>query len=319
MTIDTTGGAPRVRLGRTELRVSPICFGTWQLSPKFWGDQDADELINAMRHAFEIGVNFYDTADAYGEGYSEEIVGKALKILPRDQIVVATKVFHHFFPDGHRFGDLSYDYIIEECDASLKRMQMDYIDLYQCHSFDPLTHPEDVARAMETLKKQGKIRAYGGSNWNVNQINMYNTFGNFGSMQPYYSLFNPSAEADVLPHCLATDMGTLVYSPLHKGLLSGKYKGNETFDDLRKNAPEFAGQRFKTMCDNLQKVGEIGKKYDLSIVQTIFTVTLMNPSITCAIAGIKKTSHIVEAAGAMGKEISREDWWAVRNLVADKG
>src|SRR5579862_5291732 len=205
----------RVRLGRTELSVSPVCYGSWQLSPKFWGPVPESDAIAAMRGAFDAGVNFYDTADAYGDGFAEEVVGKALATLPRDKVVLATKVFHHFFPDGHRFPDLSHDYILQACDASLKRLKMDYIDLYQCHSWDPLADPAGIAEAMEKLKRQGKIRHYGTSNWNAEQLRLGAKHGNYGSAQPMYSLLKRNIESDVLPYCQANDVGTLVYSPLH--------------------------------------------------------------------------------------------------------
>src|SRR5688500_17147020 len=106
----------RVTLGRTGLRVSPICYGSWQLSPRFWGEQPKDVVMRAMTRAFEVGVNFYDNADAYGDGYSETVMGEALKELPREQIVLATKVYHHFYPDGRRYGDLSREYILQACE-----------------------------------------------------------------------------------------------------------------------------------------------------------------------------------------------------------
>src|SRR5690606_8036845 len=108
--------------------------GSWQLSPRFWGEQPAEVMIRAMRRAPEVGVNFYDTADAYGDGLAETVMGEALAVLPRDQIVVATKVYWHFHDDARRYPDLSRDYILRACEASLKRLRMDYVDLYQCHS-----------------------------------------------------------------------------------------------------------------------------------------------------------------------------------------
>jgi aryl-alcohol dehydrogenase-like predicted oxidoreductase len=313
MTQQTT--ATRVTLGRSGLEVSPICFGTWQLSPKFWGDVPADDCIAAMRRAFELGVNFYDTADAYGEGYSEEIVGKALKDLPRDEIVVATKVFHHWYDDGHRHGDLSKDYIIEECEASLKRLGMDTIDLYQCHSWDPLTHPAETAEALEQLKQQGKIRAYGHSNWNAHQIDLGDRVGDFATNQPYYSLIRRDIEDDVLPACMARDIGVLVFSPLHRGLLAGKYTGSETFDDLRANDSLFKGEKFKSICAKVKIVGEIGAGYGLTTVQTVLAATIMHPGIHCAITGIKRSEQIEEAAGAMGKTMSRDDYYKIRSAL----
>jgi aryl-alcohol dehydrogenase-like predicted oxidoreductase len=305
----------RVRLGRSELQVSPICYGSWQLSPNFWGDQPEDVMIRAMQRAFEVGVNFYDTADAYGDGLSERIMGKALADLPRDQIVIATKVFHHFYEDGRRHPDLSHDYILAECDASLKRLNMDYIDLYQCHSYDHLSDPQEIAEAMEKLLKAGKIRAYGTSNWNPEQMRCGRTFGNFSTCQPPYSLINRKIETDLLPYCRANDIGVLVYSPLHKGLLSGKYTGVEKFEDHRARGADFTGERFKMLAGRVAEVTKIAQKYSLTTVQLVLAATLMHPAITCAIAGIKSPDQIEDAAGAMGKTISREDYHTVRTLL----
>jgi len=304
-----------VRLGSSELKVTPICYGSWQLSPRFWGEQPEDTLIAAMRRAFEVGVNFYDTADAYGDGHSEEVMGKALKELPRDEIVVATKVYHHFYEDGHRHGDLSHDYILEECDASLRRLQMDYIDLYQCHSFDHSTPMEETAEAMEKLLKAGKIRAYGMSNFTVEQMRLAGKCGNFSTLQPLYNLFERDSEKDVLPYCAAEDIGTLVYSPLCKGLLTGKYKGDEKFDDFRGRIDMFQGEKFKELAGRVRDLKPVADKYGLTITQLVLVTTFQHPLIDVAIVGIKNPAQIEEAAGALGKKISREDYYKVRNTL----
>ena len=315
MTQGKQGSACRVRLGRSGLEISPICYGSWQLSPRFWGDQPRDTMIAAMRAAFEVGVNFYDTADAYGDGYAEEVMGEALKPLPRDQIVVATKVYWHFYPDGHRHPDLSGKYVEQECEASLKRLQMDYVDLYQCHAFDPLTDLAETTEALERLKKAGKIRAYGASNFTVEQLRAARRHGDYATLQPRYSLLAASPEQDLLPYCHSENIGVLVYSPLHWGLLTGKYDGTETFTDLRQNSPDFQGERFKELAARVRSLEPIATKNMISIVQLVLATTLMNPAIHCAIVGIKNAKQIIEAAGAMGATISREDYFAVRRTL----
>ena len=262
-------------------------------------------------------MNFYDTAGAYGDGHAETVLGKAIQPLPRAKIVIATKVYHHIKPDRSRFGDLSRAFILQECEDCLGRMKTDYIDLFQCHSFDPLTHPAEIVDGFETLVRQGKIRAYGTSSWSPEQIRLGQAFGgNFASEQPMYSLIKRDIERDLLPFCLANDIGTLVFSSLHNGLLSGKYKGDETFEDLRAKRPEFQGQRFKDLCGKVAGLNDIARKYSLSIVQLVLAVTLMHPAITCAIVGIKNPAQIEEAAGAMGKTVSRNDWHQVRSRLA---
>ena len=305
----------RIKLGRTQLHVSRVCYGSWQLSPRFWGKQPEDQSIAAMRKAFEIGVNFYDTADAYGDGYAEEVMGKAIAPLPRAELVIATKVFWHFYPDGRRYPDLSREYILEACENSLRRLKLNYIDVYQCHSWDPLADMAETAEALQILQRQGKIRYYGVSNWSAEQMRLGAKFGDFTTQQPPYSLMRRDIERELLPHCQATNTGVLVYSPLQNGLLSGKYLGDETFDDFRKDSNDFKGERFKMICKRVAEVGEIARGYKLSTVQLVLAVTLMHPAIHCAIAGIKSPDQIEDAAGAMGKTVSREDANKVRTLL----
>ncbi|NPV52734.1 MAG: aldo/keto reductase [Firmicutes bacterium] len=303
-------------LGSSGLSVSPICFGTWQLSPRFWGAQSEGEIISAIHRAFEVGVNFYDTADAYGDGLAETVLGKAVKALPRDQVIVATKVYHHFYPDGHRHPDLSRDYILKECEASLRRLQMDYIDLYQCHAFDLITPLEETTDALEKLKKQGKIRAYGVSNFTVEQLRLARKYGDYVTIQPDYDLLNTHIEKDLLPYCQSESIGVLTYSSLHRGLLTGKYKGTETFTDLRAKDPDFQGERFRELASRVASLAPIAEKYSMTITQLVLTATLMHPGIHVAIVGIKNSNQIEEAAGAMGKTLDREDYWQIRNILS---
>jgi aryl-alcohol dehydrogenase-like predicted oxidoreductase len=307
----------RIRLGRSGLEVSPICYGSWQLSPRFWGEIPASQVIEAMRRAFEAGVNFYDNADAYGDGLAEQVMGEALAPLPRDQIVVTSKVYHHFYPDGHRHPDLSGKYIIEACENSLRRLKMDYIDLYQLHAFDPLTPMDETTESLEKLRESGKIRCYGVSNFTVEQMRLARRSGDYVTAQPLYSLLDLDIEDDLLPYCAAEDIGVLVFSPLARGLLTGKYDGSETFDDFRAGKARFGGQKFKDIAAAVRSLQPIAEKYGMSIVQLVLAATLAHPYIDCAIVGIKTAAHIEEAAGAMEKTIDREDYFAIRNAIKE--
>lgn len=306
----------RIELGRTGLSVSPVSFGTWQLSPRFWGEQSKEDAIAAMKVAYERGINFYDTADAYGDGYAETVLGEALKDLPRDELVITTKFFNHFNPDGSRYPDLSPEYLTERCEASLKRMEIETVDVCLLHLFDQLTPFADIAETLEKLRNQGKIRVIGVSNHNVEQFRAQRCFGPYDVIQPPYSLVDPSIEDDLLPYCQSENIGVMVYSPMHKGLLTGKYTGTETFDDFRRNHPDFQGDRFKALCDAVASLRLMAEGYGLTVYQLILAATLMHPAVHVAICGIKTPEQIEEAAGAMGKGISREDYFAVRKTLA---
>ena len=308
-----------ITFGATGLKVSPVCFGTWQLSPRFWGDQSKADALEAMNVAFDAGINFFDTADAYGDGYAETVVGEFLADKPRDKVVICTKVFNHFNPDASRYPDLSPDHVRQRCELELQRLGIETIDLYLLHLFDPLTSLADIAETMESLKKQGKICAYGVSNHTVEQFRAHRRFGAYDVIQPLYSLIATDIECDLLPYCEAENVGVMVYSPLHKGLLTGKYKGTETFSDFRKNHPDFQGERFARIAAAVRALQPLAEKYELSIYQLVLAATLMHPAIHVAIVGIKTPAQIKEAIGAMGRTISREDYFALRKALTING
>ena len=304
-----------VTLGRTGLKVSRVCFGTWQLSPRFWGDVPAAEVAGAVRTAYDLGVNFFDTADAYGDGLAESVLGEALSGLPRDKVVIATKVFNHYNPDGTRFPDLSPAHVVERCEASLKRLRTDYIDLYLLHFYDQLTPLSEAAGVMENLKAQGKIRHYGVSNFQVEELRAALAAGNFAVLQPPYSLISPEAEQALFPLCLAHDVGVMVYSPMHKGLLTGKYKGDEAFTDFRKHHPDFQGERFRRLAEAVQGLAPLAARYGLTIYQLVLAATLTHPAIDAAVVGVKTGAQIREAVGALAKSIDRPDYFAIRQIL----
>lgn len=268
-----------------------------------------------MRKAVDLGINFFDTADAYGDGYAETVLGEQLRDLPRDELVIATKVFNHFNPDGSRYPDLSPEHIRERCDIELARLGIDCIDLYLLHRSEALTAYSEIADCLDGLVKAGKIRTYGVSNHNVTELAAQRSFGDYSVLQPPYSLIDPVGERDLLPYCQAEDIGVMIYSPLHKGLLSGKYDGSEQFDDFRANDPDFQGDRFRALCNAVRSLGEIADGYGVTIPQLVYATTLMHPSIQVAIAGIKTTAQIEEVAGAAGVKISRADYYNVREAV----
>jgi len=282
----------------------------------YWGKQPAETLIDAVHAAVDAGVNFFDNADAYGDGEAERILGRALKDIPRDRVVVATKVLAHFYPDGHRHPDLGEDYIPQACEASLGRLGLDCIDLYQCHSFDQFAPLADVARAMERLKKAGKIRAFGVSNFTVEQLRAARACGGFDTLQPPYNLLATDVEKDLLPYCQAENVGVLVYGPLKRGLLTGKFKGDETFDDLRARDGAFQGEDFKRTIEKVERLRPMAEQRGCTVTQLSLAATIAHPAIHCAIVGIKNADQIREAAGAPDVELTVEEYHAVRSALA---
>lgn len=309
----------RITLGKSGLSVSPVSFGTWQLSPRFWGEQPKAAVMAAMGEALKLGINFFDTADAYGDGYAESVLGEFLASVPRDEVVVATKVFNHYNLDGSRYPDLSPAHIMTRCEASLKRLRLETIDLYLLHFYDQLTPLSVVTETLEQLKKQGKIRGYGASNFGVEELRAARRFGSYDVVEPAYSLVNTGVEKDLLPYCQAEGVGVMIYSPMHKGLLTGKYSGHETFTDFRQNHADFQGERFRRIAEAVHGLQPLALKYGLTLYQLILAATLMHPAIQVAIVGIKTPAQIAEAAGAMGKRLERPDYFAIRNALALDG
>lgn len=305
------------QLGKTDLIVSRICFGSWQLSPSFWGEVPLDPWRDAVRWAVDAGINFIDTADAYGNGYSESELGKLLaEDGLRDRVVLATKFYWRIEPNGERFPDTAHDHILRACEASLKRLRTDHIDLYQVHAFDPLTRPEEVAAALLTLKRQGKIRWIGVSNLNVEQMRMYSRGFEVACLQPPYSLLTRNVEKNEFPYCLAERIGVIVYSPLFRGLLSGKYSPDHVFEDSRAKLPQFQGEMFRGILAALNSLKPLAREYGLTIPQLAVRWTLTHPAVTSAIVGIKKREHVEGILKAADARLKPDDWHRVARVLA---
>lgn len=303
------------QLGKTDLNVSRICFGCWQLSPKFWGDVDLAPWRDALKKALDLGINFIDTADAYGDGYAEASLGDFLKKEGlRDRFLLATK-FYWNFKDGPRHPDTRYEYILEECDLSLKRLKTDRIDLYQIHAWDPLTRPEEVAAAFGVLRKQGKVRWFGVSNLNADQMRTYAKYFDLECLQPQYNLLARDVEARELPYCLENRIGVIAYSPLFRGLLTGKYARDHKFEDHRANVPLFKGKAFPRILDALEEIKPIAENLGLTLPQLAIRWVLTHPALTCAIQGIKTAEHVETVAPAADKDLPQEVWYQVADIL----
>jgi aryl-alcohol dehydrogenase-like predicted oxidoreductase len=296
------------QLGKTDLKVSRICFGCWQLSPRFWGDVPLEPWRAALRRAVDLGVNFVDTAGAYGDGYAETCLGDYLSEAKlRDRLVLATKVYWNFRAE-ERYPDTSRMFIVQECEDSLRRLRTDRIDLLQIHAWDPLTRPDEVADAFAQLKKQGKVRWAGVSNLNVEQMELYREAVDVQSLQPPYSLLAREAEEREFPYCVRHRISVLAYSPLYRGLLTGKYEPGHRYGDHRDSDPLFGGEAYAHVRLGLERLRPLAEASGLTLAQFAVRWVLTHPAVTSAIVGIKTAEQIETIAPAANDVLPAMDW-----------
>jgi len=305
-------------LGDSGLSTSIVALGTWALGGHVgtWGHVDDNESIAAIQQAIDCGVNLIDTAPIYGLGHSEEIVGKATSGR-RDQVLLATKcgVLAPATEGELPARSLAYDSVIEECEASLRRLSTDVIDLYQCHWPDPETPIRETMRAMTTLLKQGRIRAIGVSNFSCEQIAAAREFGPIHCVQPELSLLQTRATEDLIPYCREHGIAVIAYSPLCKGLLTGKFSKSSIFTDVRARDPEFAGERFSRNLQIVSALASIAARYNKTVAQLALNWVATHPGVTAAIMGAKRPSQVAENAGGVGWTITEEDRGRIDALI----
>ena len=307
------------RFGTTSLDVSRICFGTWQAGGE-WGAVDEAGIVGAIRAAREDGVNFFDTAQAYGFGASERLLGRALAEdirSRRDEIVIATK--GGLRTDAERLvRDASPAWLRAGVESSLKALGTDYIDLYQVHWPDPATPIHETAAALDALVREGKIRFVGASNFNVAQMAEFGKTRRLDSLQPPYHLFRRDVEREILPYCKAQGIGVLVYGPLAHGLLSGTMSEATTFasDDWRSKNPDFRGERFAKSLALVGALKDFAAKRGISVAQLAISWTLANPAVDVAIVGVRNPKHVGELAAASRIALTPEDLREIDAILA---
>jgi len=292
-------------LGKTGIKVSELCFGTMTFGGrgrhKIIGEVDQKEADTLVGMALDAGINFFDTADVYSEGLSEEICGKALGT-QRKNIILATKVRARMGPGPNDVG-LSRHHILEGCNASLKRLGTDYIDLYQVHSFDPITPLEETLRALDDLVRQGKVRYIGCSNfagWQLMKaLSISERYGweKFVSLQALYSLIARELENELVPLCLDQGMGILVYSPLSGGFLTGKYRRGQPrpegtrLSQTESNSLPFDEEKGFNVVEQLDR---IGKEHNATVAQAALNYLLRKQGITSVIIGARTREQLAE-------------------------
>ena len=317
------------QLGRSDVKVSPVIFGAWAIGGWMWGGNEERDSIDAIRASIDHGANTIDTAAIYGMGHSEELVGRAIKGIPRDQVVIATKCGMRWntgegsdpWPQKDNEGR---DVVIRknarpasiayECEQSLKRLGVDVIDLYQIHWPDVSTPVEDSMAAMVKLKDQGKIRAIGVSNYDVEWMRKATRAAPVASLQPPYSLIQRKIEKEILPFCREHNIGVIVYSPLERGLLAGAVPAERTFPpgDHRAKHKYFTAEHRNRVLAALEKIHPIAERHKASFAQLAINWTVHEPGITAALVGARNAEQAAHNAGAMNFTLTDDERAAIR-------
>lgn len=296
-------------IGNSGIETSAVGLGTWAIGGWMWGGTDESESIDAIRTSIDEGISMIDTAPAYGQGLSEDIVGKAIAGR-RDEVVLATKcglVWHtrkgnHFFDvDGkpvHRY--LGKDAIVYEVEQSLRRLNTDYIDLYITHWQDPTTPVAETMDALQSLKRDGKIRAIGASNISPADLDAYLAAGTLDAIQEEYSMVARELEDKLLPACIDNDISVLSYSSLALGLLSGKMGPERQFsgDDQRKGNPRFSLENREKVARLMRAIDPIAEIHAATRAQVVIAWTLQQPGITFSLCGARDAGQARENARA---------------------
>ena len=311
------------KLGWTDLNLTTIGYGSWALGGGdwlwSWGPQDDQVSVATILRAMELGVNWIDTAAVYGLGHSEEVVGMALKKLAHRPIL-ATKCSLVWDAAKNVTGRLKKESVRAEIDASLRRLGVNEIDLYQMHWPNPDTDIEEGWSAMADLVKEGKVRYIGVSNFNLEQLKRVQPIHRVASLQPPYSMLKRDIESDLLGYCAANQIGVVVYSPLQKGLLTGNFLdrlGHLTTDDHRLNDPDFQDPRLKVHLDLVEHLRPIAAKHGMSVAQLAIAWVLRRPEVTSAIVGARKPSQIEETVVAGEWVLTEEDNQLLHELLVD--
>ena len=310
----------KIRLGRSNLQVSRIAFGTWQLGGD-WGATDEEAAVAAIRHAADQDINFFDTAQGYGFGASEQLLARALKGRRRDEVVIATKGGLRPTPNRGVVRDASPAWIRRGVEQSLAALGTDYVDLYQVHWPDPNIPFEQTAQALEELKAEGKVRHVGVSNFDAGQMADFSGTLPVETLQPPYHLFRRDVETSILPYTRSHDIGVLVYGPLAHGLLSGAMTADTQFapDDWRSNSSVFKGEEYRR---NLSVVSSLKRFAEFELGTTVGRLavawTLANPAVQVAIVGTRNPKHVDDAVAASDLVLDDRTMRAIDQIVSSE-
>jgi aryl-alcohol dehydrogenase-like predicted oxidoreductase len=309
-----------IRLGKTDLNVSRVAFGTWAFGGD-WGQFDLQQSAAAIQKAFEIGINFFDTAQAYGFGVSERLLGDALKNeikTRRSELILATKGALRM--DGPTLvRDSSPKWLRQGVEESLKNLGTDYIDLYQIHWPDPKVPFAETAAAMDGFVKEGLIRAVGVSNFSAAEMAEFEKTRKIDALQPVYHMFRRDHEAEILPYALEHGIGVLVYGPMAHGLLAGKMDLNTQFrpGDWRATSSIFKGEIFRKNLELVEQLKQYSAQRGCTVAQLSIAWTLANPAVNVAIVGARNPAQIMDTAPAAEIHLTPAEVSEINQIMRD--
>ncbi|HWB28075.1 MAG TPA: aldo/keto reductase [Chitinophagaceae bacterium] len=312
------------QLSNSDLKVSAITFGAWAAGGWMWGSTDRNDAVAAIKASYDLGVTSIDTAPIYGQGDSEEIVGEAIKGLPRDRVQILTKygmrwndtkgafAFKSKNNSGEEIDIYKYagkESIIKECEDSLKRLGTDYIDLYQIHWPDDTTPIAESMEAVATLIQQGKVRYAGVCNYSAAQMKEAGQTVKLVSNQIPFSMVNRAVEDETVPYCIAHNKAVLAYSPLERGLLTGKMKPGQLFaeGDHRATNRFFTGDSITCTNAFLEKIKPIADAKNATLAQLVIRWTIERPAITIALVGARNAAQAIQNANAINVHLTEDE------------
>ena len=311
------------KLGHTQLHLTTIGLGTWAMGGgdwKFgWGPQEDNASINAIHNALDLGINWIDTAAIYGHGHAEEVVGKAIKGI-RDEVIIATKCGRVWEGESREIGkSLRAKSIRREVEASLKRLSIEVIDLYQIHWPEPDQEIEEGWDTMAQLVREGKVRYVGVSNFNLEQLKRAQAIYPIASLQPPYSMFRREIEEEILAYCDNNQIGIIAYSPMQAGLLTGKFSRERALSlpdsDWRSRHPFFNEPQLSVNLETIERLNKIAIEENISLSQLSLAWVLRNKEMTSAIVGARNPKQIKETAKASEITLTKTNIKAIEKIL----
>ena len=304
--------------GDSGMRVSRICFGTWAFGGE-WGEQDLAANTAAVRKALDLGINFFDTAQAYGFGLAERFLGQALQPeihTKRQELVLATKGGLRQAGD-QLVRDSSRAWLRQGLESSLRALGTDYVDLYLIHWPDPKTPVADVAATLGEFVAEGKVRFVGGSNLSLSQIQAFEEVRHLDGIQPPYHLFRREIEADILPYCDQHHIGVQAYGPLAHGLLTGRYRPTTTFpaSDWRSKSDIFRGEPFKRNLEVVEQLQQFARQRNCTLPQLAVAWVLAHPAVDCAIVGALNPTEIADTAAGASIHLTSDELQTIDRIM----